>query len=338
MLQEHFMGNMTTSARKDLSKTVGEYATPIEVHLSIEFTIEDAMHYLRKKHLAERIIYFYVVDEDGKLCGVINTRTLLLRDPSTPIAEVMQPKVICLHKNQTLQESLEVLQSHRLLALPVIDEDKRLIGMIDVDLYLEESGDVAIARRRSDVFQLIGVYLEEDRHPSAMKSYCKRMPWIFCNIVGGIVCAIISHYNEAVLGKFLLLAMFIPLILTLSESISMQSMTQSLQVLHNKNVKLRFLIAMVFRETKTVVMIGITCGLIVGCVSLLWKDGLMAGITIAIGIILGTFVTATIGSITPIILHLRKWDPKVASGPVVLMFADVLTTAIYLYLASALLL
>lgn len=331
------MVRAVSRARKDLSQRVGDHAVPIEVTLSIDYTIEDAINFLRRKHLGERILYFYVVDNDNKLVGVVNTRILLLRDPATPLAEVMQDKVVCIHKDQSLSQSLHILQTHRLLALPVIDDEKHLIGTIDVELYLEESSDMAKDRLRSDVFQIIGVYLEEERHPTAIRSYCNRMPWIFCNIVGGIICAIISHYNEVVLSKFLMLAMFIPLILTLSESISMQSMTQSLQLLSHRNMKLHYILGAVFKETKTVILIGVTCGLIVGAVSLLWRDGFMPGVSIAVGIIVSTLVTATIGSLTPIILHAKRWDPKVASGPVVLMFADVLTTSIYLFLATALL-
>ncbi|MDN3508380.1 MAG: CBS domain-containing protein [Simkaniaceae bacterium] len=325
-------------ARKDLSRPVSDYAIPIDVTLSVDFTIQEALDFLRHKNLSERIVYFYVVDADKRLCGVINTRSMLLRDPSTPVHEIMQTKVICLQPDRTLQDAMEVMEAHKLLALPVIDTEKHLIGVIDVDLYLEESIDVAISRRRSDIFQFIGVYLEEERHPSPFKSYLARMPWIFCNLGGGIICAMIAHLNEIVLAKVILLAMFIPLVLTLSESISMQSMTQSLQLLRSGKIRWRSILSRILKETKTVTMIATTCGLIVGSISVLWGDGYMPGVAICLGIFVSVIVTATIGSFTPVILHLRKRDPKVASGPVVLMFADTITTAIYLYLSSALLL
>ena len=329
---------MRLMARKDLSRPVSDYAIPVDVTLSVDFTIQEALDFLRHKNLAERIVYFYVVDHEKKLCGVLNTRAMLLRDPSAKIADIMQTKVICLQPERTLQDAMEVLEAHKLLALPVIDSQKRLLGVIDVDFYLEESVDVAISKRRSDIFQFIGVYLEEERHIGPFKSYIARMPWIFCNLGGGIICAIISHFNEAVLAKMILLAMFIPLVLTLSESISMQSMTQSLQLLRSSRIRWHSIMRRIFNETKTVLMIAATCGIIVGAVSVLWGDGYMPGVAICLGIFISVFVTATIGSFTPVILHLRNRDPKVASGPVVLMFADTITTAIYLYLSSALLL
>ncbi len=228
---------------------------------------------------------------------------------------------------------MEFLESHRLLALPVIDDNKKFIGVIDVDLYLDESVDVVNSRRRFDIFQMIGVYLEEGKSVSIFNSYKRRMPWIFCNMIGGFACAIISRIYEGVLAQVLLLAMFIPLVLTLSESISMQSMTQSLELTRSKH-KFRYMFFRVFRETNVVALIAITCGIIVGGMSLFWGQGIFPALVIAVGISVSVYITAIIGALVPIIIHAQTLDPKVASGPVVLMFADVITTLIYLSLAT----
>lgn len=319
---------------KDLKKPLRDFIVPVRTTIHIEHTVEEALRYLREKHITDEIIYIYVVDEERKLIGVVPTRRLLLEEPETPITDIMSSHLISLKGDQTLQEAMEFLETHHLLALPVVDDRNHLLGVIDVGLYLEEKVDVASARRRSDIFQMIGMYVEEGKRPSPWKGYRSRMPWIFCNMFGGFACAVISRVFEIVLAKVLLLAMFIPLVLTLSESISMQSMTQSMQLIKKHRRSWKYTIASLIREWQVVAMLAITSGIIVGSVSLLWGDGIGPGFTITFGIMISVYLTSTIGSAIPLILHARKWDPRVAAGPVVLMFADVLTTLIYLSLGT----
>ncbi len=321
-------------SHKDLTKPVSEYVVKVHTVIYADQTIEEALSELRKRHISDKIIYFYVIDPEGKLVGFIPTRTLLLAEPEARIGNIMQSAVISLKGSQTLREAMEFLESHRLLALPVIDDEGKFLGVIDVDLYLEESVDVARANRRSDVFQMIGLYVEEGKKFTPWKSYRSRMPWISCNIFGGMACAVIARVFELVLAKVLLLAMFIPLLLTLSESISMQSMAQSMQLLRRNKLSLKHAIQALLREGKVIGLLSVTCGLAVGAVSLLWGEGFTPALTISTGILVSVLISASVGSAVPLIIHSRNWDPKVAAGPVVLMFADVMTTTIYLSLAT----
>lgn len=315
-------------------KPLRDFITPVRTTVHVEQTIEEALGFLREKHIDEEIIYIYVVDEERKLVGVVPTRKLLLSEPDTLISNVMDTTLVTLGSEQTLQEAMEFLESHRLLALPVVDENKHLLGVIHVGHYLDEKVDVANARRRNDIFQMIGMVVEEGKRASVWSGYRSRMPWIFCNMFGGFACAVISRVFEIVLAKVLLLAMFIPLVLTLSESISMQSMTQSMQLLKRPTHHIRYLFQSLLREWQTVSILAVSSGIIVGAVSLFWGDGIMPALTITFGIMVSVVITASIGSTIPLILHARKWDPRVAAGPVVLMFADVLTTLIYLSLGT----
>lgn len=322
---------------KDLTRPLRDFIAPVRTTIHIEHTVEEALRYLRDKHITDEIIYIYVVDEERKLVGVVPTRRLLLAEPITPITEIMSDHLISLNGDQTLQDAMEFLETHHLLALPVVDHKGHLLGVIDVGLYLEEKIDVASSRRRSDIFQMIGMYVEEGKRPSAWKGYSSRMPWIFCNMFGGFACAVISRVFEIVLAKVLLLAMFIPLVLTLSESISMQSMAQSMQLIKNSRRTWKYTLGSLIREWQVVALLAITSGIIVGTVSLLWGDGVAPGFVIMFGIMASVYLTSTIGSAVPLVIHARRWDPRVAAGPVVLMFADVLTTLIYLSLGTWLL-
>jgi magnesium transporter len=320
--------------KKDFKTLVKDRARPVHTVVHEQNTIEQALESLRKKKFDDKIIYFYVVDSENRLQGIVPTRTLLLRDPHTKISSIMEKSVIRLQEDQNLEQAMKALSHHRLLALPVVDEKQKLKGVIDVQLYLEENVDLFKAQRNLDVFQMLGMTLEEGLYRSPWKGYSKRMPWIFCNMIGGLACAAVSRMFEMVLGKVLILAMFIPIVLSLSESISMQSMTQSFQILRSQNISFKRVFLRIYSEVRTVALMSFTSGILVGVISLFWKTGFAASATIAVGIIVSVSLSAMIGSSIPLLLHLRRLDPKVASGPVVLTFADVITTSIYLSLAT----
>ncbi len=323
---------------KNLQKKIHQYISPVQTLLYADQTIEEALFALRHKEISDKIIYFYVVDRENRLVGVAATRTLLLSDPKEKIRDVMQSNMIYLFENQNLQEALKCFQSHHLLALPVVDVDKHFLGIINVQVYFEEQLDVAYAKRRYDIFQMLGFYLEEGKKLTPLLSYRNRMPWIFCNMFGGIACAVISNYFEIVLSRVLILAMFIPLVLSLSESISMQSMTQSLQSLRQNNISWRNIFATVFWEAKLLILLALTCGIIVGAISLLWGDGVDPALSIMLGIIISVSITGSIAALLPQLLHKFNFQPHVAAGPIVLMCADITTTFIYLGLSSIMLL
>jgi Mg/Co/Ni transporter MgtE (contains CBS domain) len=322
----------------DQRKLARDYAVAIETIIPLHATVEEALTELRKKHIQQKIIYFYVVDERHKLKGVVSTRQLLLAEPDREIEEMMQDSVIKVKGSQTLKEVMELFSLRSLLALPVVDEEERLLGMIDVQALTDESIDVADMRSRSDLFQVIGLTLEDGKKVPLLHSYRRRMPWILCNVFSGMICAIISGYYGLVLGQYLLLAFFIPLVLTLSESTSMQSMTQSLLFLRRPRFAWKVAFARGFREWQLMIGIAISLAIIVAGLSLFWGSGLKPSFAIGMGILVGISVSVIFGIGLPVLLHRLKLDPKVASVPVVLMIADMITTTFYLGFATWLLL
>ena len=318
----------------DLEKPVSTYIIPVETHLNINDRIDEALHKIRTELSNEKILYFYAIDDEGKLVGTLSTRQLLLSDPTCFVGEVVQDQVVHLQHTQTLSEAMALFEKHHLLALPVIDAEGKLLGTLSVSLYMDGSFNVADARHRRDVFKIMGLSVETGKKFSVVRGYRFRMPWLFCNMISGFICALIASRNEEVLNQFLLLAMFIPLVLTLSESVSMQSMTQSLQFLRRPKIQLKYIALQVKKEWSIVFLIAASCSLIVGLLSMVWGDGLAPSLVIGFGILVSVLISAGLGIVFPIFIHKTKLDPKVASGPVVLMFADAFTTFVYLSTAS----
>lgn len=296
--------------------------------------VENVLQALRKKECNGKILYFYVVDAENTLVGILPTRALLLAEPQDKVKNITETTVFFLHDTMTYEKAMEALAHHRLLALPVVDDQKKLIGFFDIQMCLEENIDLCEARRGQEIFQLLGMHLEINTYKHPWKAYSRRMPWILCNMLGGIACAVVSYIFQAVLVKVLILAMFIPLVLALSESISMQSVTQSLQILKKQNISFKKIVSRVFFELRVAALMSVTSGGLVGVLSFFWQADLATAATIAGGISFSVILSAVMGASIPIALHSSNLDPKVASGPVVLTIADILTTTIYLSLAT----
>lgn len=296
--------------------------------------VEEIIRSLREQGSLKKIMYFYVVDKNNSLEGVVSTRSLLLAKPEERAKEIMDKTIFSLQEDTPFEEAMQSLANRRLLALPVVDKYKKLIGFFDVQMCLDENIDLLKDRESHEIFQLLGVRMETIAYKHPFQVYCKRMPWILSNMIGGVVCAIISYIFKLVLGQVLILAMFIPLVLALSESISMQSMTQSLQILKKHSFPWKKIASRVFFEIRVASLMSITCAILVGFLSLLWQATWPISATVAFGICVSVAISAVIGASIPIILHLSKLDPKVASGPVVLTLADIVTTTIYLATAT----
>jgi len=319
---------------KDLSQLAIDCYIPAEAVIHTHSTVSEALRELRKTQITQTIIYFYVVDAEGRLKGVVSTRQLLLAEPHVKIEEIMQRSLITIDADQTLHKAMELFAEYPLLALPVLDHDGKLLGTIDVQMVMDENVNIADLRTRLDVFQMIGLKLEDGKKKNLWGNYKDRLPWLLCNVFSGVVCAIISRVFEVVLAKVLLLAFFIPLVLTLSESSSMQSMTQSLVFLRRPRFQWAVALQRGWKEWQLAGLLAVSLGFLVGVLSLFWGDGILPSVCIGLGIMISVVISVFFGMTIPLFLHTLHKDPKVASGPVVLMIADMLTTAVYLGLSS----
>lgn len=329
---------MAKSVSEDrLDRPVLEFLRRDFVALRSDLTVQEALAALRSQQLSERVVYLYVVDPGGKLVGVVPTRTLLTGALEARLESVMQPHVVTLPASATLLLACELFVMHRLLAFPVVDEEGRLLGLVDVSLFTDEMFDLSERRAADDVFQLIGVRLALSGGTSTWASFKRRFPWLLCNVLGGIACALLVGQYEAFLDTVIVLAVFIPVVLAVAESVSMQSMTLTLQALHQRHVDWRFFGHAVVSEFGTAGMLGLGSGTIVGLVALLWKH--VPAVAIAIGgTILVSVVTACVlGVVLPAGVRALRGDPRIAAGPIVLAVADLATLLLYFNLAGLLL-
>jgi|YNPBryunderm2012_1023409.scaffolds.fasta_scaffold21102_2 magnesium transporter len=304
--------------------------------IRIDQTVGEALSEIRSRPLEGRIIYFYVVDPENHLVGVVPTRRLLLSPLDTPIAEITIRKVISLPSSATVLDACAVFMMHRLLALPIVDDEKRLIGVVDVDLYTEELSEIDRSERNEDLFQLIGVHLIDARKQNAWVSFRDRFPWLMCNIAGGILAAFLSGLFEAELQQAVALALFIPVVLALAESVAIQSVSLTLQAIHGRQPTVTELLQKLRAELLVGLFLGSACAMVVGTVAMLWLGQRYLLACLFGGIAGGVTAAAIIGVAMPNLLRLFQREPQVAAGPIVLALTDMVTLIIYFGLARLL--
>lgn len=295
-----------------------------------------ALAYIRGHEVGGRVVYFYVVDADDRLVGVVPTRRLLRARPDTPVRAVMVCPAVAVPATATVLDACEFFTLHKLLAFPVVDADRRLVGLVDVDLYTDELADLERRQEGDDLFQLVGVYLTEAEQRKTVLAARKRFPWLMCNVAGGMIAAVIADAYEDV-ATLALVTPFIALVTGMAEGVAIQSVSLALQTLHGRRPTWAAVARKVGREVTVGLLLGAVCGLIVGGLALAWKGSRRAGLSLCVGIAGGVAASAAIGVALPFLLRLARRDPQVASGPIALAAADLVTLLLYFNLGRWLL-
>ncbi|MCH9609138.1 MAG: Magnesium transporter MgtE [Chlamydiales bacterium] len=325
----------------ELEKDVLEYISPFDFEFTVDQTVGEVLEKLHTVKREKQVEYFYVTDHENHLQGIAQARDLLYNPPQTRLIDIIDPDVIKISEHQPLEVALNILANHKILALPVVDKENRFKGVVEVvphqpDLFANTKR-LHFKNIKQDIFQFIGFSIEQRKLASPWIEFRYRMPWLLCNLVGGLICAVIGEFFQQTVLQFVVLALFVPLVLTLSESIAIQSMTLSLRFLHFKTIDWKQVLKRILVEWKTSLILGICSALLLSCFYFAWSTALLPVFSISISIVVSMVFSATFGAFFPILLHALKLDPKVAAGPVVLMMADVVTVAIYYSLATAIL-
>ena len=193
------------------------------------------------------------------------------------------------------------------------------------------------SEKGDDLFQLIGVHESEARHASPIYAFRKRFPWLLCNIAGGVIAAWLGGFFELELKRVVELALFIPVVLNLAESVSTQSVSLALEALHGQRPTLPMILRKLRGEMTTALLLGVAAGGVVGLMEFAWLGNFSLLLVLLGGIAGGMTCSAIVGAAMPNLLRLLRFDPRVAAGPIALATADVLTILIYFNLARWLL-
>jgi magnesium transporter len=324
----------------DFNSPVIEYARKDFPLLNADMRVADALERIRREGVGERVIYFYAVDPEKRLVGVLPTRRLLTAPLDTPLREIMVRRLVTIPAKATVLDACEFFVLYKFFAFPIIDENRRLVGVIDVGLFAEEvlqAGDRETRKPSvpvgDDVFEALGFHLEQVRGASPWRGFHYRFRWLLVTVTAGTVCAILAGFFEATLAKSLVIAFFLTMVLGLNESVSAQSMSVTIQALRAVPVTWRWFAAALRKEFLTALLIGLSCGALVGAIVWVWRKDVPGALVIGGSIAVSLVSACLVGLCVPSLLHRFKLDPKIAAGPVTLALAD--TFALVIYFTSA---
>lgn len=311
--------------------TAGSIMTTEFISISANQTVRSAMYILKKEaSQAETIYYVFVVDEDKKLVGVISLRDLIVSDDDTMISEVMNDRVVSVSVSEDQEEVARTMKDYNFLAVPVVDFQNHLLGIITVDDIM----DVMDEEASDDYSKLAGISdLDKvDRNPFGAAK--KRLPWLVILLFLGMFTASLIGRFEDTLNQKAILAVFIPLIAGMAGNSGTQALAVAVRGIATGDLEQESKWKLIIREAGTGLITGATCGTLITIVIYFWKGDLLLGFLVGISI-LSTLVVATLaGSLVPLLMHKMKIDPAVASGPFITTINDIISILIYFGMAT----
>ena len=325
----------------DFNASIIEHARKDFPLLDAGMSVAQALDRIRREGVGERVIYFFATDADSRLVGVLPTRRLLTAPLEARLEEIMVRKVVAIPASATVLEACEFFVLYKFFAFPVVDKERRVIGVVDVSLFAEEmleAGDREDERRTvaqvaDDVFEALGFRLAQVRGVSPWRVFRYRFPWLLATVAAGTACALLAGAFETTLAGSLVVAFFLTMVLGLNESVSMQSMTLTIQALRANTLTRRWFLHNLRRELATAVLLGLACGVLVGAIVFVWRHDGRGAAVIGSSIAVSLVTACLFGFSVPSLLHSLKLDPKIAAGPVTLAVTDFCALAFYFTLA-----
>ena len=322
-------------ASPDFQELVVSHARKDFPLLDAEASVADALARIRREGVGERVIYFFAVDREERLVGVLPTRRLLTAPLETPLHEIMVRRVVAIPATATVLEACEFFVLYKFFAFPVVDEKKRVVGVVDVSLFAEEmlQENSTVGSPNDAVFEALGFHLAQLRGASPWRAFRFRFPWLLATVGAGTACALLAGAFAATLAQSLVIAFFLTMVLGLNESVSMQSMTVTIQALRAARPSRAWIWKNLQREAGTALLLGLACGGLVGAIVWTWQRDAAAALVIATSILVSLFAASLFGFVVPALLHRSQLDPKIAAGPVTLAVTDFFALSFYFSLA-----
>ncbi|WP_085992703.1 magnesium transporter [Oceanobacillus senegalensis] len=312
-------------------KTAGSIMTTEYIALFKTQTTEEAMQQLKQQAPdAETIYYLYVLDDDKRLVGVLSLRDLIVAKEETKIEEVMSEKVVAVSVARDQEEVALTFRDYDLLALPVVDFQNHLLGIITVDDIL----DVMEEEASEDFSKLAGISEADRPNDTAMEAAKKRLPWLIVLLFLGIFTASLIGQFEETLDQVAVLAIFIPLIAGMAGNTGTQALAVAVRGLSNGDYENEGKLKLILREATTGFITGSVCGIVISTVIFFWKGDLFLGIIVGVSIMASLIVATLAGSLVPILMDRLKIDPAVASGPFITTINDIISILIYFGMAT----
>lgn len=314
--------------------TVGRLMTDKFAAVRPHTTAAQAIEYLRQiAESLETINVIYVLNGEGRLAGVLSMRDLLLAPPDQPIDAFMTREPVSVTPDVDQQEGARLLAQYDLLAVPVVQDNGRMLGIVTVDDMI----DVLVEEFDEDVAKLVGTDAEEMERRSPAQVARLRLPWLLITMFIELGAGVVIHLFDQTLTKFILLASFMPIISAISGNTGLQSAAIVIRGLSTGHIQLSNWKRTIRRQLATTAILGGVCALLLGAIGAIWDGHWAFGVTVFLGMFLAVNIAGVVGTGVPLISKRLGYDPALTAGPFETAFQDVVGISIFLSLASLLL-
>jgi magnesium transporter len=311
-------------------QTAGRIMNPHVFALNEDMTVGEAITELQSNRDVEMVFYLYVVDERRHLVGVVSLRRLLLVSPETPLKRIMTGDLISARVDTDQEEVARQVAAYNLLAIPVVDEENKLVGIITVDDVI----DVIKEEATEDILRLAGVATDDRASSPTGETFRKRLPWLAINLGTAFIAVAVIASFEGTLKQYTALAFFLPIVAGMGGNAGTQTLTVIVRGLALGELAWSNARKALVKE----ILVGLGNGVILGTVAALIVWGLrqdpMLGAVLGMAMVVNLFVAATAGTLIPLGLRAANVDPALASSIFITTMTDVFGFFAYLGLAT----
>jgi magnesium transporter len=312
-------------------ETAGRIMTNRFVWIRDYFTVREAVDKFKTfAEFAESINYLYVIDDARKLVGVVSYRDLLLAEPEEKIRDIMYERVIAVSVTTDQEVVAQTAERYDFLAIPVVDENNVLVGIVTVDDII----DIFIQEANEDIEKLSASGKSIDFETKTLVAAARRLPWLILLLFIGVISGRIISSFEETLQKVVALAFFMPMIAGMTGNTGTQSLAVVVRGLITQDINKKVITRLVARELGVGITIGVICAIIIAVIAYIWQGNLILGAVVGSSLFFTLIIGTLAGTIIPLILYRMKIDPAVASGPLITTLNDIFSLMTYFGIAT----
>jgi len=330
LLQKRPAGGDVGDLLEYAEQTAGRIMNPKVFALAEDMTASEAITALQGSRDVEVVFYLYVIDARRHLVGVVSLRRLLLVSPETPLKRIMTTDLISVRAEMDQEEVARLVASYNLLAIPVVDEENKLVGVITVDDVIDVIKDEAT----EDIYRLAGVSSDERVFTPMRESLRKRFPWLLVNLGTAFIAAAVVGLFQHTISAWVALAVFMPIVPGMGGNAATQTLTVIVRGLALGELTWSNARKALLKEIAVGIGNGLANGIVAGLVAWLFVGQPALGLLLLAAMIVNLFVAGMAGTLIPLGLKALKIDPALASTVFITTFTDVCGFAAFLGLAT----
>jgi magnesium transporter len=312
-------------------ESAGGLMVPHAITFRGSMTAAQAIELLRRSAPDEETAYYiFVTDDAERLIGVVSLRSLVVAKPDARLETFMHRDLVTADVGTDQEECARILAKYDLLALPIVDDDQRLVGIVTADDVI----DVLEEEATEDIYHLANVSAEEDVYASPLKTSRRRLMWLMINLPTAMLAAWVVSFFEGTIAQVAILAVFAPIITGQGGNAGIQTLTVIVRSMALGQLGVSEGWEALRREAIVGLLNGLAFGLVVGAIAYVWRGQPLLGLIAALAMFVNMLVAAAAGTLVPLFLKACRADPALASGVIVTTVTDVTGAATFYGLAT----